>query len=167
LDVEIDGILHPSIYISPVEARVPVSTEVKGGFHDLRISTDLGVQSIADIVPRYPALKCTPELPLGGQLAITLNNGEQGSFILAFSNLVYPTPALFENFGWFYGLELNGVWMLNAGIFGVDDFVRQFVFNGPTSVNMVGTDFYLQAWTFQGALGLIGFTNAAKTTIVP
>jgi hypothetical protein len=167
LQVEIDGIGYPTTFISPAEARVAVGPNLKGGYHDIRVLTDLGDHAVEDIVPRFPALKSGTDLPLSGQLNVQLNNGDEGSYILAYSNNIFPSPALFENFGWFYGLELSGVWMLDAGIFGVDDYERLITLTGPSAANLVGEEFYLQAWTYQSNLGLIGFSNTTQFTIVP
>ena len=167
LVVEIDGLVYPSVYVSPVEARVSVGPALKGGYSDIKISTDLGEDSEVGGVPRFPALKSDAWLSIGGQLNVTLNNGDIGSFILATSNQIFAAPADFSNFGWYYGLELAGVWIVGAGGFGPGDFERNFSFSGPTTSGLIGTDFYLQAWTAQNSLGLVGFSNTTKFTIVP
>ena len=167
LVVEVDGVSLPVTYVSPVEAIVNLAPVSPGGFHDVSVSTDLGGETKVGGLARYPALKADANLPVGQNLSIELDNGSPGAYLLAFSNKKFPNPAPFENFGWYYGLELNGVWIAAAGNFSVGDTTRLLSLPGPTSSTLVGTPFYLQAWTFQSDLGLAGFTNTVTTTIAP
>ncbi|MDF1799082.1 MAG: VCBS repeat-containing protein [Planctomycetota bacterium] len=165
--VLIDGSPQPLVAISPFEARLPVGPDLPGGFHDLSLTTDLGTLEVPNGLVRYPALGAEPSVKLGGQLAVEFENGSPGFYVLAFSGAAYEVPASFENFGWFHGLELNGVWTASTGALFPGDTARSFVLNAPTAPISIGADFYLQAWTFQSDLDLAGFSNRLTVTITP
>ena len=167
LTVRVDGVPMPVTFVSPVESLVSLPVDSPGGFHDLTVGTDLGGQTLQDALVRYPAIKAAASLPLGQSLELELDNGSPGAYLLAFSNKKYANPAPFESFGWFYGLELNGVWILSAGGFTIGDTQRILSLPGTSSAALLGTSFYLQAWTLQSDLGLVGFTNTVTTTLVP
>ena len=167
LTVRIDGVSYPSTFVSPVEARVAIGVDVPGGFHDLEVTTGQGSHSIPKGVVRFPALGAAASLPLGTSLDVQLDNGEPGSYILDYSGLKYATPAPFENFGWYHGLELNGVWFAAFGGFVPGATAVSLSLPGPTSTSLVGVNFYLQAWTYQADSAQIGFSNTVQTTIVP
>lgn len=168
LVTELDGVPYPATFVSPIEARIGVPVQVPGGFHDLRFTTDQGGETLVDGVPRYPALKLgDPELGLGQSALVSLDNGEAGAWILGFSNQQYGNPAPFTSWGWYHGLELNGVWLLASGTFSAGDTLRELSLTGPTWAPMVGKSFHLQAWTTQSDLGLSGFSNTVTVTIVP
>jgi len=161
----VDGTQRAVTEVSPVEARIQVPIDVAGGFRDLTLVTDQGSVTGTGVVPRYPALAASSELALGASLHVQLDNGETGAFVLAFSNMKYDQPAPFTSFGWYHGLELNGLWVAAAGTFAPGATARELVLPGTTSALMVGTSFYLQAWTAQAGLGLAGFSNTVTTTI--
>jgi hypothetical protein len=163
----VDGVVRPVIEVSPVESRILMPVDLPGGFHDLELTTPKGSVKKKGVVARFPALDAPASLSLGQPLELELDNGEPGAFVLAFSNLKYATPAPFENFGWYYGLELNGVWITAVGAFGTGATAVQLTLPGTTASGLVGTPFYLQAWTVQTQLGLAGFSNTVTTTIAP
>lgn len=163
--VTVDGQEVQGTSISVNELRVPLGVDQPGGFKTLEVSSALGASLFPGGLPRYPALDGDASLPLGEDLEVRLAGGEPGAYVLAFSNQVYATPAPFEAFGWYYGLELNGVWIAAAGLFTPGDTTRTFKLPGTNDLVLVGTDFYLQAWTSQSLLGLAGFSNTVKTTI--
>jgi hypothetical protein len=165
--VRFDGELVPSVSVSVNELRVAVGIDEPGGFHALEVSSKLGTSTFPGGIPRYPALECPAELALGDDLDVRLAGGEPGLFVLAFSNLKYATPAPFENFGWYWGLELNGVWVVAAGLSTPGNTTHNLKLGGTTAASLVGTDFFLQAWTSQSLLGLGGFSNTVQTTLVP
>jgi len=165
--VFVDGQEVPGITVSVGELRVPVGIDEPGGFKSLEVSSTLGTNPFPGGLARYPALECDANLPLGDNLEVRLANGEPGVYVLGFSSQRYATPALFESFGWYYGLELNGLWIAAAGVFTPESTTRNFILPGTDAVYLIGTEFYLQAWTSQSFLGLAGFSNAVTTTIAP
>lgn len=167
LTAKVDGVSRPVTFVSPVEALVSLPPDEPGGFHSITVGTDLGGVTLPEGLVRYPAIKAPSTLALGDNLTLDLDNGEPGAYVLAFSNMKYAAPAPFENFGWYWGLELNGVWLAGAGSFVPGATAVSLSLPGTTSTALLGTPFYVQAWTFQSELGLAGFTNTIDTTIVP
>lgn len=165
LQVLVDGVPVTSTYVSPVEAHVDLTPVMPGGFFDLRVGTALGSQTITRGMARFPALYTPPTAALGSNVTIELENGEPGAYLLAFSGTKYAEPAPFDNFGWYYGLELNGVWTLAAGNFTAGDTYREIVITAPTAPSLAGTDFHLQAWTYQADTAVIGFTDTMTVTV--
>ena len=167
LEVLVDGLPVAFDALSPGEARIPLGPDVPGGFHDLTLVSDLGTFDLPDGLLRYPALDCDPELSLGGKLDVRLDNGSAGLFVLAWSPEAYATPAPFEAWGWYHGLELNGVWVAAQGVLTPGDTTRELTLTGPAEPFFLGKPFHLQAWTWQSDLDLVGFSNLATTTVVP
>jgi len=165
--VLIDGSPQPLVAISPFEARLPMGPDIPGGYHDLSLTTDLGTLEVPKGLIRFPALDAEPTVPLGGKLTVEFENGSPGLYVLAFSGAAYDVPASFENFGWYHGLELNGVWIASTGALFPGDTARTFELNAPTAPISIGADFYLQAWTYQSDIELAGFSNRLTTTITP
>jgi hypothetical protein len=167
LSVKIDGELAVVTPVTPLEANVSLTHDQTRGYHTNKVRRPLRGVNLPEGLVRYPALKAPDTLALGDDLVVDLDNGEPGAFVLAFSSLKYATPAPFENFGWYYGLELNGVWMVAAGGFAPGATARTRVLAGTSAPDLLGTTFYLQAWTLQTGLGLAGFSNTVETTMVP
>ena len=115
--VELNGPKIPSVQVSVNEIRAPVGAHEPGGFQTLVVSSALSVSEFPGGVPRYPALECSPTLPLGQNLQVRLAGGEPGVFVLACSNQLFAAPAPFSAFGWYYGLDLIGDWIVAAGAF--------------------------------------------------
>ncbi|MDH5493952.1 MAG: hypothetical protein OEY14_18520, partial [Myxococcales bacterium] len=165
--VELDGQEIPSIQVSVSEIRVPVGVSEPGGFQSLTVSSALGISAFPGGLPRYPALECDSTLAIGAELNLRLAGGEPGIYVLAFSNKLFAAPAPFTAFGWYHGLELNGVWIAGAGVFTPEYTTAELSIPGTTAEFLIGHDFYLQAWTSQSLLGLAGFSNRVTTTLVP
>ena len=167
LQFQIDGAPVAFTAVSPVEARIPLGPDLPGGFHDLTVISELGTVELGSAVVRYPALELPDESALGGDVTVRFDNGEPGSYVLAFSGGAYPDPAPFEAWGWFHGLELDGVWMFAAGLLSHGDTERLHVLTAPNDPFFLGHEFHVQAWAWQADLGLVGFSNMATTTVVP
>jgi len=167
LTAKVDGIPRPVTNISPVEALISLPPDEPGGYHTITVGTDLGGVTLPEGLVRYPAINAPATLGLGDSLTLDIDNGEPGAYVLAFSSQKYSTPAPFASFGWFHGLELNGLWFAAVGGFVPGDTAKTLTLPGTTATSLVGTPFYIQAWTFQSDLGLAGFTNTLTTTIVP
>ena len=164
--VFVDGFEVASNSISPSELHIPVMPTMPGGVHDLRIESANGVITLPDFLPRYPALVAPTTVPLGSELSIELDNGEPGLYFLAWSGAKYNTPAPFDNFGWFHGLDLNGVWLFKQGVFTEGDTRVKLNNLTPSTPNLAGTVIYLQALTTQSDQAYAGFTNSASFTLV-
>ena len=162
----VDGVLVPFKPISPAEMRISVSPVMPGGFHDLRLENALGSLEVPKSLPRYPALYSEPTVELGETIDIELANGEEGAYFLAFSGATYASPAPFPNWGWYYGLELNGTWMMESGLFTPGETSRTITMTAPSASNLVGFPFYFQALTTQLVHGEVGFTGTTSITIV-
>jgi len=152
-------------YVSPVQVRLNLDPDVPGGFRDLAIWTDEGSQSYDRVLPRYPAFYAPEEAPLGSVVSIELDNGEPGSFVLAFSAERYAQPAPFSAWGWYHGLELNGVWVAAIGKFTALQTSHELLLPAPTATTLVGTEFHLQAWTHQATSAQMGFTDTMTVRI--
>ena len=165
LQVQVDGVLVPTTFVSPVEALVDLTPVEPGGFFDLGVASDLGTDFIERGLSRYPAFHGPSTAALGELVELELDNGEPGAFLLAFSSQKYSAPAPFEAWGWFYGLELNGVWTLAAGNFTTETTKLVFPVSAPTAPSLVGETFHLQAWTLQSVTGVMGFTDTVSVTM--
>lgn len=164
VQAKIDGVSTPSTYVTPAELRIPVDPDAPGGFHDLELWTPEGILDLPGGLPRYPALSATENPEIADEAEVVLANGSPGIYVLAYSPLSYGYPVPFTSFGWFHGLELNGVWTLAAGAFTPTELTRSFTFPTPTGTSMIGISFYLQAFTTQTDLGYAGFTDALTIT---
>ena len=165
--VLVDGVPVAFQKASPVELLVPVTPEVPGGFRDVTVLTDQATIEFPGGIGRYPAVGMPDEVGLGAPLTVRFDNGEPGSYVLAFSGMSYDQPAPFEAWGWFHGLELNGVWIFGGGILSPGDTERLHAVTGPSDPFFLGHPFHVQAWAWQADLGLVGFSNMATTTVVP
>ncbi|MDF1799080.1 MAG: hypothetical protein P1V81_07890 [Planctomycetota bacterium] len=152
-------------YVSPVQVRLELEPDVPGGFRDLTIWTDAGSQGYDRVLPRYPAFHAPEEAPLGSVVSLELDNGEPGSFVLAFSAERYAQPASFSAWGWYHGLELNGVWVAAIGKFTALQTSHELLLPAPTSLALVGAEFHLQAWTHQASSAQMGFTDTMTVRI--
>jgi hypothetical protein len=164
--VFVDGLEVASNSITPAELQIPVLETMPGGFHDLRLETENGTITLPGFLPRYPALDAPETVTLGGEISIDIDNGEEGIYFLAWSGAKYNTPAPFNNFGWFHGLDLNGVWLFDQGAFTPGNTRVTLTNDAPSTPNLAGTVIYLQALTTQTALGYAGFTNSRSFTLV-
>ncbi|MFT6714672.1 MAG: hypothetical protein ACJAVJ_001961, partial [Planctomycetota bacterium] len=164
--VFVDGLEVASNSITPAELQIPVLETMPGGFHDLRLETENGTITLPGFLPRYPALDAPETVTLGGEISIDIDNGEEGIYFLAWSGAKYNTPAPFNNFGWFHGLDLNGVWLFDQGAFTPGNTKVTLTNDAPSTPNLAGTVIYLQALTTQTALGYAGFTNSRSFTLV-
>ena len=162
----VDGFEVATNSITPAELHIPVLQTMPGGFHDLRLESENGVINLPGFLPRYPALAAPPEVQLGSEISIDIDNGEPGIYFLAWSGLKYNTPAPFDNFGWFYGLDLNGVWLFKQGVFTPGNTRVTLTNATPSTPNLAGIVIYLQALTTQTDQGFAGFTNTAAFTLV-
>jgi len=162
----VDGLEVPSNSVSPSELRIPVLPSMPGGVHDLRVETENGIITLPDFLPRYPALIAPPTVTLGSELTIELDNGEPGFYFLAWSGAKYDTPAPFDNYGWFHGLDLNGVWLFKQGAFTEGDTRVKLTNMAPSTPNLAGTVIHLQALTTQDDQAYAGFTNSVSFTLV-
>jgi len=167
LEVRVAGEPVPVQYVSPVEALIDVDPIMPGGFFDVTVLTGLGNSTLPRGLARFPALHAPSEAAAGENVLVELENGEPGSYVLAFSGQKYPEPAPFEAWGWYHGLELNGVWFAATGGFSEGDTLRHFSMAAPAGAGMVGETFHLQAWTYQAETQAVGFTDTMSVTITP
>jgi len=156
--VLMDGLPTAFTTISPVELRIPVVAEQPGGFHDMSVQNSEGTVDLPRALSRYPALYVDPTPKLATPVQLVLDNGDHGIYLVWFSGKKYATPAPFTAFGWYYGLELNGVWPLTAGIIPPGSTEKTLDLPGPTSPALVGFPIYVQAFTTQDTQSRAGFT---------
>ncbi len=150
---------------SPTELTIFVEPSLPGGLCDVELTNEMGTSVFPAVLPRYPVVVCEPAIELGSPIAIDIENGDAGVFILAFSPSLYATPAPFPVQDWYYGLELNGVWFLGAGAFTPEVTNSTVTLPGIADPEFIGTPFYFQAWTYQAGLNYAGFSGVATSSI--
>ena len=161
----VDGVPTAYTQVSPVELRIPVTAQQPGGFHSLHIENSEGSLDLPLGLSRYPALYLDPTPTLGTPVDLILDNGDVGFYLAWYSGKTFANPAPFEDFGWYYGLELNGVWTLTAGAFTAGDTYKTVTLPGPTSAALINLPIYVQAFTTQDTQARAGFTATRLVTL--
>jgi hypothetical protein len=144
---------------------VELLVDEPGGRHDLFLENPKGTSEWPGALTRYPVFEVPPTAQLGEQVLLFFDNGDVGGYVLAVSGGLFVAPAPFEALGWYYGLELNGVWFLGAGVFTPGETAKSISLPVVSDAGLVGTTFYFQAWTTQATLGYAGFTAAPGVLI--
>jgi len=165
--VLVDGVPTAATLTSPVELRIPVTPEQPGGFHNITVQNNDGSAELLNGLARYPAFDADPAPRIGDPIDFTLDNGDEGIYFLFYGVFLYPTPAPFENLGWYHGLELNGLWPLTAGTLPPGTTKTTITIPPVTSTAMIGVPVYVQAFTTQNTLGYAGFTKTLPLTLLP
>jgi len=163
--VTVDGLPVPVLGATESELTITLAPDVPGGVHTIGLTNSSGATDWPGSLLRYPILTGPDVIALGAPAEMLLDNGDEGAYSLAASSSLYDTPAPFEAEGWFHGLELNGVWILRSGLFlpGATSLAIPLpVVNDP---GLAGSEFFLQAWTYQESLGHTGFTAVQPVTI--
>ena len=162
--VTIDGV--PVVVHTETESTLAfdLGPDVPGGYHEVVLSSPLGTTEWPAGLVRFPALNAPELVDLGASVEVVLDNGEAGGYVLAFSGDLYAAPAPFESYGWFHGLELNGVWMLAFGALAPGETTRVLNLTAPSTIGLVGVPLHLQAWASQTVSGHAGFTGV--TTVL-
>lgn len=176
-EITLDGenLLATTVLIDGVAVAVTGALETRltfdlgpsepGGLHSVTLENAYGLTEWPDVLPRYPVLDVQPTASLGESVPLLLDNGTDGAWVLAASGALFSEPAPFVAFGWYYGLELNGVWMLGGGVFTPGSTQKTVMLPAVTDPSLVGVTFYLQAWTTQTPLGYAGFTATGAVTV--
>jgi hypothetical protein len=157
--VTIDG--QPATITAGSETQLTLSLtpDEPGGLRDIVLMNPFGTEEIPGALARYPVLDGPATVPLGQAVDLLLDNGDTGGFVLAVSGALFATPAPFTDFGWYWGLELNGVWIVGSGLFVPGSTSRVVTIPGVVDPGLLGVPFYFQAWTSQATLGYAGFTG--------
>jgi len=163
--VVVDGAAVPVLTATEFQMTFDLPAVEPGGLHDVVLENEYGLTEWPAVLPRYPVLDVQPTAGVGESVELLLDNGDEGAYVLGASGSIYSTPAPFTAFGWYYGLELNGVWILGAGVFTPGNTAKTLTLPAVTDPGLVGTTFYLQAWTSQAALGYAGFTQTGAITV--
>jgi hypothetical protein len=163
--VVVDGSAVPVLSATESQMTFDLFAVEPGGLHDVVLENEFGLTEWPAALPRYPVLDLQPTAELGEAVDLLLDNGDEGAYVLGASGSIYSTPAPFTAFGWYYGLELNGVWIIGAGVFTPGNTAKTLTLPMVTDPGLVGTTFYLQAWTSQATLGYGGFTQTGAITV--
>jgi len=161
--VTIDGRSVDASSVSDTQLDLMLKPDVPGGPRTLELTNSYGTTTWGNALLRYPALYLPEKLELGKPVQILISNGDEGLFSLGWSTQKYASPTPFTAAGWYYGLELNGIFPLTSGVFGPTTTAMSIVLPGTPSPSLVGIPLHLQALTTQTNLGYAGFT-ATRTT---
>ena len=161
----VEGQPVPVANVTATRLDLVLGPDIPGGLRDVVLSNSFGATEWPDVLRRYPVIELPPAVPLGSPVEMVIDNGEPGAYVLAYSGALFPAPAPFASFGWYHGLELNGVWLLALGNFTATETSREVFLTAPTAPALVGTDFHLQAWTHQSQTLLSGFTDTMTVRI--
>ncbi|MDF1798605.1 MAG: VCBS repeat-containing protein [Planctomycetota bacterium] len=163
--VTIDGVPVVVHTESDSSLAFDLGPDVPGGYHEVVLSSPLGTTEWPEGLVRYPALGAPEVVELGAAVEVVIENGEAGGYVLAFSGDLFASPAPFESYGWFHGLELNGVWTLAFGALAPGETSRIVNLTAPSTIGLVGVPLHLQAWTSQTSSGHAGFTPSVTVLI--
>jgi len=158
----VDGLPAQVVSSTATQLLMRVDPQQPGKFHTLELTNAFGTSVWPDLLPRYPALKVPPTVALGQSVDLVLDNGDTGAYVLAFSGALYSTPAPFVAYGWYWGLELNGVWLFAAGSFPPAQTAVTIPLPAVQNPALLGVPFHFQAWTFQESKGVAGFSGVAS-----
>jgi hypothetical protein len=163
--VRIDGV--PAVIQSGTETQMTLALPVDepGGLRDVVLENPFGATEWPAALARYPALTLPATAALGEAVQLVIDNGDVGGYVLAVSGALFAAPAPFEAFGWYYGLELNGVWILASGLFTPGATQKSLPMPAIIDPSLVGVPFYFQAWTSQATLGYAGFTGVGTIVV--
>lgn len=164
ISASVDGQPVSVELLSETLLGLTLEPHVPGGRCDVSLTSEHGTSEWPAALARYPVLSAPASVPLGEPLSVELENGEAGGFLLGVSGKRYGTPAPFVDLGWFHGLELNGVWIVAAGLFPSEAPEVSVPLTGVQDPELLGLDFYLQAWASQPGSGHAGFTATATVT---
>ncbi|MDF1800533.1 MAG: VCBS repeat-containing protein [Planctomycetota bacterium] len=160
----VNGASVPVSNITEASLTLHLGPDIPGGTRDLVLTNPVGTTEWPGAIRRYPMLEHPTTAGLGEPLELLIDNGEEGLYVVAFSGALFTAPAPFTSFGWFYGLELNGVWVLTSGAIPAGTTSKTLSFAGMTTPGLLGIPIHLQAWTAQTALGHAGFTPTTTIT---
>jgi len=154
----------PVSNVTEFSLTLHLEPDIPGGTRDLVLSNPIGSTEWPAAIRRYPLLEHPTSAGLGEPLELLIDNGEEGAYVVAFSGALFPEPAPFTSFGWYHGLELNGVWVLTTGAIPAGTTSKTLSFSGMTTPGLLGIPIHLQAWTAQTASGHVGFTSTTTIT---